>query len=96
MRKLIYCGDKDEASVTLSQNYSHYYTEEELQVYRKALRERSFPVTNPSIFDDKSGKKTNADRIRSMSDEELAEWFDGDLPSHPKEWWIDWLKEVAE
>ena len=39
---------------------------------------------------------TNADRIRAMSDEELAEWFDGELPSKPKEWWLDWLKKEVE
>jgi len=38
---------------------------------------------------------TNADRIRSMTDEELAEWFDGELPSKPKEWWLDWLRQEA-
>lgn len=39
--------------------------------------------------------KTNADRIRAMTDEELAKWLDGELPSKPKEWWLDWLKEEA-
>ena len=40
---------------------------------------------------------TWGDKIRSMTDEELAEWFDGELPSKPKEWWLDWLKqEVSE
>ena len=43
--------------------------------------------------------KTNADRIRAMSDEELAEkldeWQDwgGGLG---KEWWFEWLKQPAE
>ena len=43
--------------------------------------------------------KTNADRIRAMSDEELAErldeWQDwgGGLG---KEWWLEWLKQPAE
>lgn len=52
--------------------------------------------------------QTNADRIRAMSDEELAEWIyqvqDGDayqkenyLPPLSKSWWIKWLKkEVTE
>ena len=38
---------------------------------------------------------TNADRIRQMTDEELAKWLDGEPPSKPKEWWLDWLKEEA-
>ena len=37
--------------------------------------------------------KTKGDLIRAMTDEELAEWFDGELPSKPKEWWLDWLKQ---
>ena len=47
---------------------------------------------------------TNADRIRSMTDEELAEWIcevqDGEslqrenyLPSLSKGFWIKWLKQ---
>ena len=44
--------------------------------------------------------KTNADRIRSMTDEELAEYLDGvchDLwqmfVKDPKKMWLDWLKQ---
>jgi hypothetical protein len=51
--------------------------------------------------------KTNADRIRSMTDEELAEWIcevqDGDayqkenyLPPLSKSWWLKWLKQEAD
>ena len=55
--------------------------------------------------------QTNADRIRSMSDEELAKWFalDNGLKSCPKgaRWpkscecgcgncWLDWLRQDAE
>lgn len=45
---------------------------------------------------------TNADRIRSMSDEELAAWlaghpvvsmYDGSNPQHKA--WLDWLKQEA-
>lgn len=38
---------------------------------------------------------TNADRIRAMTDEELAEWIISiteDLTPN----WLDWLKEEAE
>ena len=50
---------------------------------------------------------TNADRIRAMTDEELAEWIyqvqDGDayqkenyLPPLSKSWWLKWLKQEAD
>lgn len=47
--------------------------------------------------------KTNADRIRSMSDEELAAWiaehpvvaaYDNNNQQHRR--WLDWLKQEAE
>lgn len=47
-------------------------------------------------------KQTNADRIRSMTDEELAEWIADDLiePGYDTreqtvKMWLDWLKEEA-
>lgn len=47
--------------------------------------------------------QTNADRIRAMTDEELAEYLDGvchDLwqmfVKDPKKMWLDWLKQEAE
>ena len=56
--------------------------------------------------------QTNADRIRSMSDEELAEWLwfktgqcppfdrcpqpDRETPCVMKECWLDWLKQEGE
>lgn len=39
-------------------------------------------------------KQTNADRIRSMSDEEMAEFLTG--CELDKETWLDWLKQEAE
>lgn len=48
-------------------------------------------------------KPTNADRIRSMSDEELAEYLDGvchDLwqmfVADPQKMWLEWLKQESE
>ena len=48
-------------------------------------------------------KQTNADRIRAMTDEELAEYLDGvchDLwqmfVKDPQKMWLDWLKEEAK
>jgi len=43
-------------------------------------------------------KQTNADRIRSMTDEELAEWL---FQAWHNSWytlqeWIDWLKSPVE
>ena len=48
--------------------------------------------------------QTNADRIRSMTDEELADWLTV-LCWYPvekygiepvKDWWVDWLKRDSE
>lgn len=37
---------------------------------------------------------TNADRIRSMTDEELAEFLRKNDPEcEPIEWWLSWLQE---
>lgn len=62
-------------------------------------------VNGCSSFEQKK-PQTNADRIRAMSDEELAEWIyqvqDGDayqkenyLPPLSKSWWLKWLKQEA-
>ena len=47
--------------------------------------------------------QTNADRIRAMTDEELAEYLDGvchDLwqmfVKDPKKMWLDWLKQETK
>lgn len=52
-------------------------------------------------FASKYKTKTNADRIRSLTDEELAEWLScnctGDGYGNGTEDWLDWLKkEVSE
>ena len=46
---------------------------------------------------------TNADRIRAMTDEELAEWIAGDALNltggalaMATEAWLDWLKQEAQ
>ena len=57
----------------------------------------------------KSAKQTNADRIRAMSDEEMAAWFEelhdrntcpefGAWDCNPscKKCWLDWLKQEVE
>ena len=42
-------------------------------------------------------KRTNADRIRAMTDEELAVWLAKNDPEcDPPEWWLDWLKQKVE
>ncbi len=54
-------------------------------------------------YTDKSWRRTNADRIRAMTDEELANKMSG-LESFaltcgggwPPEKWLDWLKQEAE
>lgn len=48
-------------------------------------------------------KNTNADKIRKMSDEEMARWIarqttEGGrpIPNEKYEWWLDWLKQEAD
>ena len=67
----------------------------------KTIREWADLIANP---------KTNADRIRSMSNEELAGKFeevqlttvkaygydDGLLAGELRKYWLDWLKQEAE
>ncbi len=58
------------------------------------------PITACSKFKEKS--QTNADRIRGMTDEELAEWIiKHDCHTNlygydPKDAVLDWLKQEAE
>ena len=40
---------------------------------------------------------TNGDRIRAMSDEELAEWLAKNDPEcDPPEWWLNWLRQEVK
>jgi hypothetical protein len=38
-------------------------------------------------------KQTNADKIRQMTDEELAEWLENHCYQYG---WLNWLKQEAE
>lgn len=67
---------------------------DEYEYNGKTIREWADLIVNP---------KTNADRIRSMSDEELAEWivrkidgygFDGYEESVKA--WLNWLREKVK
>ena len=40
--------------------------------------------------------KTNADRIRSMTDEELAKFLYEETDYPKEEYWLDWLKQECE
>lgn len=64
------------------------------------------PCENCPHYDSKN-RRTNADKIRSMSDEELAEWKEAlSIPPGADcrdckfesctECWLDWLKQEAE
>lgn len=41
-------------------------------------------------------QQTNADHIRAMSDEELAEFLEGDYGNMAVGWALEWLKQPAE
>lgn len=63
----------------------------------------------PVVINGIQTRQTNADRIRSMTDEELAEWIIGmlaqeiiyaaakvptpDQTIEARKWWLDWLKK---
>lgn len=55
----------------------------------------------PVVVNAKPPKQTNADRIRSMTDEELAEFISGKARTFGEEYEgymsaLDWLKEEAD
>ena len=62
------------------------------------VRTYTVSATDPVLI---IGQKTNADRIRAMTDEELAEFLETLCPSY--KWtlalngmtWLDWLKQEA-
>ena len=63
------------------------------------LEARNSYMTGCSRFEE-AKPQTNADRIRGMTDEELAEYLDGvchDLwqmfVAAPQKMWLDWLKQ---
>lgn len=44
-----------------------------------------------------STPRTNADRIRAMTDEELAEWLDNNTYQFPiYKCWLEWLRQEAD
>ena len=69
------------------------------------IPQRFFPYAHEAIetWNVKENKKTNADRIRAMTDEELANKMSA-LESFaltcgggwPPEKWLDWLRQEAE
>ena len=53
-------------------------------------------VTDPSHWKPKPKPMTNADRIRAMTDEELAEFLEGDYGNMAVGWALEWLQQPAE
>lgn len=66
-----------------------------------SFADRDMPVIGAFLRDQKK-PQTNADRIRSMTDEELAKWFDAvtkDIlggSTWDKKGWLKWLKSESE
>ena len=64
------------------------------------------PAQNPEVMECTAYKlrgKTNADRVRTMTDEKLATWLGDMLGVYPfgtDQWdrqaWLDWLKEEVK
>lgn len=57
---------------------------DEFEYNGKTIREWADLIANP---------KTNADRIRSMSDEELADWLIMNGDGSDYKTWLKWLRE---
>lgn len=66
-----------------------------------SFADRDMPIIGAFLRDQKK-PQTNADRIRSMTDEELAKWFDAvtkDIlggSTWDKKGWLKWLKAKSE
>lgn len=66
-----------------------------------SFADRDMPVIGAFLRDQKK-PQTNADRIRSMTDEELAKWFDAvtkDIlggSTWNKKGWLKWLRAESE
>lgn len=66
-----------------------------------SFADRDIPIIGAFLRDQKK-PQTNADRIRSMTDEELAKWFDAvtkDIlggSTWDKKGWLKWLKAKSE
>ena len=61
------------------------------------------PLAISACYGYEKGNPTNADRIRAMTDEELAAWladhpvvseYDENNPQHKA--WLDWLRQEAQ
>lgn len=74
-----------------------------MNICRTCSRQNACKVSQPGDFclnyDEKP--QTNADRIRAMTDEELADAFDLLTRTKPdskddKKLWLDWLKSPVE
>lgn len=66
-----------------------------------SFADRDMPVIGAFLRDQKK-PQTNADRIRSMTDEELAKWFDAVTKdvlggsTWNKKGWLKWLRAESE
>ena len=49
----------------------------------------------PVVVNAKPPKQTNADKIRAMTDEELAKFLYEETDYPKEEYWLKWLKEKA-
>lgn len=57
------------------------------------FRKEDFPMC---VLDRTGKSTTNADRIRSMTDEELAAWLEDRFQLPINGLWLNWLKQEAE
>ena len=75
----------------IADDISHAYQDGYNDGYEKGKADAEFYLLHCGDTDE---PYTNADRIRSMTDEELAEWLSKNDPEcDTPEWWLRWLKE---
>lgn len=60
--------------------------------YNHIFEEKGIP---PTEYEAKPKPQTNADRLRAMSDEELADWLVMNGNGEDYKTWLDWLRQEA-
>ena len=76
----------------MSKVYPCIYCTDDLKCTRWPDEAMNFCVLGPCKYE----KPSNGDKIRAMSDEELAEWLDERCDYAPTFGWLEWMKKEAD
>lgn len=71
------------------------YSEKEIDKAAEAVIEKIARKLSNDILFGMDRKETNADRIRTMTDEEMADWLIMNGDGSDYETWLAWLKQEA-